>query len=635
MCGIVGFTGQPGPEILRGMCVSIIHRGPDDDGLLEAPRISLGMRRLAIVDLATGGQPMSNENKTLWSVCNGEIYNHLVLRRELMAAGHGFRSSHADTEVLVHLYEEHGLDFLKHLNGMFGLALWDGPRRRLILARDRVGKKPLYYAHANGELIFASEIKALFAHPDVCRDVDPVGIYCYLGLKNTSAPGTIYKGVKQLLPGHLLIFEDGVIRTEAFWQPDFSPTEDISEEDAAAEIRRLIEDAVRLRLDCDVPYGAYLSGGVDSSAVVALMSRMQDRPVKTFCLGYSDEAAGQFQGKAQDIQYARQMSRRLGTEHHESIIDADFFARHMPEIIQAFDEPFSGTISTFFLSILIHRHVKVALSGDGADELFGSYLAHRLAVPIRYYLGLAKSGRSGFDDLTSADRVALGEFATPDQFRFLAGLAHERQSVWRDRLAVFRLQERDELLTPEFLGMVQEGNRDDGYAGIEATVTAADPVNRALEIDQRELLSNQVLPFVDRLSMAHSIEVRCPFLDYRLVEFVNRLPGSFKINGGVNKRILKLALADLLPSELIHRPKEGFVQPVYSWMHGPLKGWVLELLENLPGDIFRPEPLAALKQRFLAGDTTINAKIWNLACLGLWYQAMGKPSFSFKKFDLS
>jgi len=606
------------------MTDAIWHRGPDDDGFLMTNDVSLGMRRLAIVDLQMGKQPISNEDQTIWIVLNGEIYNHHCLRQDLIQRGHVFRTSHSDTEVIVHLFEESGFDFLNRINGMFALALWDSKSGRLVLARDRLGKKPLYYALVGRELVFASEIKALFAHPGVPNDIDPISIYQYLGLKNTASPRTAYTGVKQLPPGHLLVYENGAINISQYWQPVFSPISTISENDAADEIRRLIEDSVRLRMDCDVPYGAYLSGGLDSSTVVSLMSRMQDRPVKTFCLGYADKVAGQFQGKAQDLHFARDISRRLGTEHHEFIIDADLFAKHIPDIIRAFDEPFSGTISTFFLSILIGQHVKVALSGDGADEMFGSYLAHRLAFPIRYYLELKQAGRSWFESLTPADRVALGEFATPDQFRFLSDIADEKHAVWRDKLAVFSRGEREALLSQDFMTQIPEDLRDDGYEALEGSFTALDSLNQSLEMDQRGLLPNQILPFVDRLSMAHSIEVRCPFLDYRLVEFVNHLPGSFKINGGMNKRILKLAVADLLPAELINRPKEGFVQPVYTWMHGSLKNWVVNILDQLPESVFQRKTLIDLRKRFLAGDRSLNAKIWNLVCFSLWCSSHDK-----------
>lgn len=623
MCGIAGFTGEAAPAVLRAMTGSLAHRGPDDEGFHEAPDIQLGMRRLAIVDPTSGQQPLGNEDGSVWTVFNGEIYNHAVRRRELAARGHTFSTGHSDTEVIVHLYEEEGPDFVRELNGMFGLAVWDAPRHRLVLSRDRLGKKPLYYARAGRELAFASEIKALLRHPGVSADFDPVSLYHYFGLKNTSAPATAYAAVRQLPPGHTLVFENGEIRISRYWAPDFTPTDDIGEDEAVAEIRRLLEDAVRLRMDCDVPYGAYLSGGVDSSTVVSLMSRMQSRPVRTFCLGYEDDPHGQFVGKAQDLYFAREVSRRLGTEHYELIISARQFAEDMPAILAAFDEPFSGTVSTFFLSTLIRQHVKVALSGDGADELFGSYLAHRLAFPMERYLRMQAEGRNTLETATTGDLEALRPFETPEQLPFLAGLAHRNQAVWRDRLGVFTQAERRELLAGDFLAQIPEAAREDGYAALEAEATARDPLNRVLEVDQRLLLGDQVLPFVDRLSMAHSVEVRCPYLDHRLVEFMNHLPGAFKIAGGVNKRLLKRAVADLLPRDLLDRPKEGFVQPIYSWMHGSLKDWTLGLLSELPSRIFRSEAVERLAQGLRAGDTRLNAKIWNLACFGLWSSGQG------------
>lgn len=633
MCGIVGFTGPSRPELLRAMNRAITHRGPDEDGFFEAPGINMAMRRLSIVDLAGGRQPVANEGRDVHLVFNGEIYNHVALRRGLVARGHMFRTDHSDTETIVHLYEERGADWPEGANGMFATAIWDAPRQRLTLSRDRVGKKPLYYATVGGQLYFASEIKSLLLCPAIGRGLDPAALFQYLGLKNTSALRSIFAQIRQLPAGHSLVWENGQASVRAYWRADYSPLpQPPTLEKAAAEVRRLLEDAVRLRMDCDVPYGAYLSGGVDSSSVTALMARLHGQPVKTFCLGYADDAQGQFAGKAQDIHYAREMSQLLGTEHHELIIDAAFFAEKMPEIVRSFDEPFSGTVSTFFLSILIHKHVKVALSGDGADELFASYLTHRLAFPMEALLAFRGLGKTRREDLTPSELALLAPFDSPQQFAFLSRIAAGRQADWRDQLAVFPLAERLGLLSPEFLAGLPAAQRHDPYTELEAGLSAgADALNRVLEIDQAELLQNQILPFVDRLSMAHSIEVRCPFLDHRLVEYVNRLPGYLKIGGGpgapVNKRALKLAVADLLPPELISRPKEGFVQPIYTWMHGELKDWTLAALDALPADMFNPAPLSALRRRFQEGDTGVNAKVWNLACLGLWWREYGLTSF--------
>jgi len=629
MCGIVGFTGPANPDLLRAMNRAITHRGPDEDGFLEVPGANLAMRRLSIVDLSGGRQPVGNETGSVQLVFNGEIYNHMDLRRGLIARGHAFRTDHSDTETIVHLYEERGALWPDGANGMFAVAVWDAPRRRLTLSRDRLGKKPLYYAVLDGELVFASELKCLLLHPRLRREIDPAALFQYLGLKNVSTPRSIFAAVRQVPAGHSLVWRDGRAELVRYWRADFSPLENPPTlEEAAARVRELLEDAVRLRMDCDVPYGAYLSGGVDSSTVTSLMARFHDQPVKTFCLGYADDARGQFAGKAQDIHYAREMSRRLSTEHHELIIDAAFFAEKMPEIVRSFDEPFSGTVSTFFLSILIHKHVKVALSGDGADELFASYLPHRLAFPMEALLAFRRGGKLRREDLSAAELALLAPFDAPGQFDFLARIADASQAAWRDKIAVFPLAERLALLSPDFLAGLPEILRADPYPELEAGLTAGDDaLNRVLEIDQAELLQNQILPFVDRLSMAHSIEVRCPSLDYRLVEYVTRLPGRLKIGGAagapVNKRALKAAVADLLPPELIARPKEGFVQPIYTWMHGELRDWTLACLDALPAGLFNPAPLDELRRRFLDGDASLNARVWNLACLGLWFRGYG------------
>jgi asparagine synthase (glutamine-hydrolysing) len=601
------------------------HRGPDDDGFYHDGAVNLGMRRLAIVDLEMGKQPQFNEDLSLVVVQNGEIYNHRPLREDLERLGHRFRTHHSDTELIPHLYEEYGENWPNRVNGMFGTALWDAREQKLLLYRDRIGKKPLYYAVKNGQLVFASEIKAIFAHPQISRDLDYGALYRYFSLKNISAPRTAFKDIKQLPPGHFLVWHAGEIKTcRSYWQPNFGAVlDDITEEEAARRLLEILQDAVKIRMQCDVPYGAYLSGGVDSTAVVALMSQNQAQPVKTFCLGYEDKAEGQFVGKSQDLYFARTMSKQLGTEYYEYIINAAQFAEQMPEVMAAFDEPFSGTVSTFFLSILIKRHVKVALSGDGADELFGSYLAHRLAFPMERYLRIAVAGKTSWPDLTGEERRSLNPFDTPEQFDFLKRVASPSLAGWRRRLGVFQESELRQLLTPDFLLRAGNPVLPERYQELEPSLTARDVLNKNLEMDQLELLPNQVLPFVDRLSMAHAIEVRCPYLDYRLIDFADRLPGRLKIKNGAVKYLHKLAVSKLLPEELIQRPKEGFVQPVYSWMRGPLQEWVKERLDGLPPWVFNREYIDSLQEAFRSGTAGLEAKIWNLICFGLFYDQHG------------
>jgi asparagine synthase (glutamine-hydrolysing) len=631
MCGICGFTGEGDRALLTKMSATLTPRGPDDAGYYQDGAVSLAIRRLAIVDLETGGQPIANEDESLWVVFNGEIYNHVDLRQDLLQQGHRFRTHHSDTETIVHLYEDYG-DLWPHLaqvNGMFGLALWDKQRRRLLLYRDRIGKKPLYWCQIGRDLVFGSEIKAILAHGRVSRDLDFNALYHYFSLKNLSAPHTAFQDIKQLLPGHYLIWENGRVETRPYWRLDFSrPITDITPDEAAKHLVTLLDDAVRLRMDCDAPYGAYLSGGVDSSSVVALMCRHQTQPVISFSLGYDEEPQGQFVGKSQDIVFARLMSQRLNTEHHEYILSPQEFAEELPQVLQAFDEPFSGTISTFFLSILIHRHVKVALSGDGADELFGSYLPHRLSWPLHHYLRLQKQGKSNFQSLSAEERLLLRPFDSPGQFAFLHSLASPDQAEWRMKLAVFGEAEKHRLLSPAFLAEAGNADTYQYYRHLLAQTTARDPLNVTLEIDQRELLPNQVLPFMDRLSMAHSIEVRSPYLDYRLIEFADRLPGDFKIHQGINKYVHKLAMQGLVPDDLLKRPKEGFVQPIYSWMDTVLKPWVQATLtpERLrQHGYFRPDYVAGLLNEHYSGAANHSAQIWNLLCFQIWYEKVYKP----------
>ena len=343
MCGIVGFSGPKDTKTLKNMNEIIFHRGPDDDGFYSDGLMNLGMRRLSIVDLESGEQPMCNEDGSVWIVFNGEIYNHVKLRESLKRNNHRFNSDHSDTEVIVHLYEDHGEDWPVHVNGMFGAAIWDKKNSKLLLYRDRIGKKPLYYAVKNGKIIFASEIKAVLKHPDIRKDFDFKALYNYFGLKNVSAPSTAFTDVKQLLPGHVLVWSEGEVQTHPYWKLDFSqPLDDITEGEASQHLFELFRDAVKIRMQCDVPYGAYLSGGIDSSSVVAVMSTGQSKPVITFCLGYEDKGKEQFFGKEQDLYYARHMSEMFGTEHHEYIISAKQFAEQMEDVLHAFESHGGG-----------------------------------------------------------------------------------------------------------------------------------------------------------------------------------------------------------------------------------------------------------------------------------------------------
>lgn len=615
MCGICGFTGTPDHIVLKQMTDAIAHRGPDDAGHWDAPKISLGMRRLEIVDLETGQQPVFNEDGSICVVFNGEIYNHHELRAELEAAGHKFRSHHSDTEVLVHLYEEYGADFLNRLNGMFAIALWDSRHQRLLLARDRAGIKPLYIGQFHGRLLFASEIKSLLAHPVVERKPNYRALYHYFSFKNIPAPWSAFDGIEQLRPGERAIYEQGELKREQWWTLRYAEDNTIDEQSAAARIRELLEDSVRLRMGADVPFGAYLSGGVDSSSVVALMSRISGHRVQTFSLVYADD----FQHKAADQVFARQVARQYDTDHHEYELTHHDVADSFDAVLSAFDEPFSGVTSTYFVTRLIAKHVKVALSGDGADELFGSYLPHRLAQPLHHFPRL--KGR--LSSLSEGEQALLQPYL--DQPEYLnAMLAQEDEASRRMSLYLWNDTGKRALFSEKMLSLCSDESTEHLIRTVYNASGTADPLNRALNCDFRILLPDQVLAFVDRLSMAHSVEVRPPFLDYRLMEFAATLPGSMKIKNGRSKHILKEAVRGLISDEVIDRPKEGFVLPIDNWLLNEMRPLVEKLLAPnrlaLHG-LVRAEAVGQLLKEHYSKVANHGSRIWNLMIFQKWWES--------------
>jgi len=612
MCGICGFVGAGGMDRLEPMVRTLVHRGPDEAGLWTTPGVALGMRRLSIIDLGTGQQPIFNEDDTIGVVFNGEIYNFIELRNELLESGHRFRTDHSDTEVIVHLYEEHGEAFLERLNGMFAIAVWDSRRRRLLLARDRAGIKPLYYAVTIGGLVFGSEPKALLAHPEIGREPNPIALHHYFSIKNIPAPYSAFKALRQLRAGELLSFEVGRIELRRWWRLACREPPVITEAEAASGIRSLLEDSVRLQMRSDVPVGAYLSGGVDSSSVVALMSRQGAAKLKTFTLIY--EAGGPH--KDADRSFARAVSDMYGTDHHEQLVCPQDVPKYLDAILNAFDEPFSGVISTYFLSALIAKHVKVALSGDGADELFGSYLPHRLAQPLAYAAAHPAVLES---DHWAED--ALAPFANQRaQLREILARGDEAAR----RMAQFLADEpaKRSLYSDAMHAAIGEASTENDLRDIYDSCGSADPLNRCLFVDFETLLPDQVLPFVDRLSMAHSVEVRPPFLDHRLIEYAASLPGSMKIKRGRVKSILKDAVADLLTPGLVDRPKEGFVMPINEWLLEALRPFVFDALSAprlARHGLLAPDPVGRLLARYYAGDKRLAGRLWNLVTFQLWW----------------
>lgn len=616
MCGICGFTGPADRNVLDKMAETIIHRGPDEDGFYNNGQINLAIRRLSIIDVRTGRQPIHNEDESVWLVFNGEIYNFFELRQELVKKGHTFYTDHSDTETVVHLYEEYGPDFTHKLNGMFAIALWDNRKKQLLLIRDRMGVKPLFYAIQGNQVIFGSEIKAILAHPAYRAKPNFEALYHYLSFKNVPAPLTAFEGIHSLRPGERLTFVHGRVKKNRWWKIRFQEQPDADETEIQEKILALLEDATRLRMISDVPFGAYLSGGVDSSSVVALMTRYTDRPVKTFSLGYEDE----LKNKEADLYYARMVSRAYHTEHHEYVMSSRELVENIDKVITAFDQPFSGTISTYFLSKLIRKHVKVALSGDGADELFGSYLSHRSAQPMYHYRDLREKVKSG--RLTESEKKKLA----PCDTAFLEGLFEKSSGDdvrWRYQLYLFSDEDKAGLLSTDFQARRNGMTTWELVQGYFDSLTSRDPLNRILEMEWNTQLPDQVLAFVDFLSMAHSVEIRSPFLDYRLVEYASTLPGRLKIYDGIVKKVLKDAVKGLLPEGIAQRPKEGFVLPIFDWTAGPLKGYCLDLLSEQKCrkyGLFNYDRVRGLATDYFSGKKDLAGRIWNMVMLQAWWE---------------
>lgn len=575
MCGICGVFGHGDRAVVAAMLQTLRHRGPDDQHIVSGDQFAIGTARLSIMDVEGGRQPLTNEDGTVVAAQNGEIYNFPALRPALLERGHHLQT-HTDTEVLPHLWEDHGDRLPERIDGMFAAAVWDIRKRTGLLARDRMGKKPLYYWEHDGALYFASELKALLAVSGFERRLNLEALHHYLSYKHVPHPLTIFEGVRMLPPAHKLIYRPGKASSVTrYWNLSFAPGDRVpDEQEAADELLTRMRTAVRRRLMSDVPVGFFLSGGIDSSLTTALAAEVAPSRIKTFTLTYADGSTTT--GKEQDRRWARWVAERYATDHHEETIAFSNYPESLRTILRAFDEPFAGVVSTYFLSQRMAQHVKVAVAGDGADELFGSYLSHR---------------------------VAAGAENRPD----LAGLPDWE---WRDKLLVFSDEEKDSLYSPDVRAALAGVRTRDHVRRAFEGLTARDPLNRVLEAEFHGIFPDQVLTFVDRLSMAHSLEVRSAFLDTEVVEYVASLPGSLKIRDGQTKYLLKQAASRYFPDEMIRRPKEGFLMPVTQWVLGDLQPWIRETLspERLAmHGIFDPSRVKALVDQTYEGGADYRA----------------------------
>lgn len=621
MCGIAGYLSFSAPaddSVVRTMCAQIRHRGPDDEGVYTSGVCGIGMRRLSIIDLSTGHQPISNEDGTVWVVFNGEIYNFQDLRPTLESQGHRF-ATHSDTETLIHLYEQEGIDGLQKLRGMFAYAIWDGRLQRLFVARDRFGKKPLYYAHLPSGFYFASEMKCLKA-AGVPLTLDEEALRVYLQFGYVPEPLSIYCEVRKLEPAHwLTVDRAGNFRTQRYWQlppPTERESPHIAEEQVCEEIRQVFDEAVRLRMIADVPVGAFLSGGIDSSLTVATMARLSSTPVRTFSIGWDEQDFN-------ELPQAGAVARTSKTQHHEIIVRPDVMTV-VPRLLRYFDEPFAdaSAIPTYLVSQFAASHVKAVLSGDGGDELFGGYHSFfwadsrrrydRIPVPLRGLL----SAIANAAPYSAYGKNLLRAISRPTSIeRYFESISFNSYFI------------RERTLEPQWRTPADAAFYRATF-GAAVLPDAADPLSQAMYFEGTAKLAGDILVKVDRMSMANSLEVRSPLLDHKLAETAARIPNAWKTRDGKGKLILLKALGNRLPPEVLAAPKRGFGVPLARWFRGPLREMLRDLLTSSAFQsrgITRREYLRAMLDEHDSGRRRHSDFLWQLLVLELWFREREAP----------
>ncbi|HEX6802710.1 MAG TPA: asparagine synthase (glutamine-hydrolyzing) [Terriglobales bacterium] len=626
MCGIAGIVGlnrdsQANAAVLRRMCGVMSHRGPDDEGVYTEGRVGIGMRRLSIVDLATGHQPLSNEDDSLWIVFNGEIYNHAALREQLISAGHAYRTR-SDTETIIHLYEQHGKDCVKQLRGMFAFAIWDRKRKSLFIARDRLGIKPLYYTKTANEFLFGSEIKVLLEHPDTRPELNRQAIPEYLAFGYLSGEETLYRGVRKLMPGHWLeLNEAGEIKIEQYW--DVQTTADEPAKDEAYYVnayRELLEGAVQSHLMSDVPLGVFLSGGLDSSAVAALMTKARKEPVETFSVGYAEQTYS-------ELPYAHIVATHINSIHHEVLVSSDAFFNALPKLIWHEDEPivWPSSVSLYFVAELARQRVKVVLTGEGSDETLAGYSRYAFTLKNRafdhvYRSVLPRSVRSGIRKFIGESEWINATARRKLAHSFLGTDGESWTSFYFDNFfSAFGEKDQLQLLTRSFAGEFLPGA---AYGNVMEVWhrSSGELLQRLLYTDLKTYLV-ELLMKQDNMSMAASIESRVPFLDHVLVEWAMRVPASIQIHGLAGKRILKKAMEGLLPDSILYRPKLGFPTPWSGWLAGPRLDTIERMLlepRSLERGFFERAAVERLFREHRAKYRDHYDRIWRLLNFELW-----------------
>jgi asparagine synthase (glutamine-hydrolysing) len=623
MCGISGIfefqRRQPIPqELVHRMNETIIHRGPDDEGIYCGEGVGFGFRRLSIIDLAGGHQPISNEDGRLWVMLNGEIYNYPELRHELESKGHHF-STRSDTETIVHLYEEYGEDCFRKLRGMFAIALWDSEKRQLLLARDRVGKKPLFYAADSKRILFGSELKVLLAADGLSREIDREALSDYFSFGYIPAPKTIYRSARKLRPGHYLVASEGKLREVCYWDLSFAQVENRTEDDWCELLRHQMCEATRVRLMSDVPLGAFLSGGVDSSSIVAMMSRLMKRPVTTCSIGFEEE-------EFNEAKYAREVAQLFNADHHEETVRPSAL-EILEKLVWHYDEPFadSSAIPTYYVSRVARRHVTVALGGDGGDENFAGYRRYvldyyenRLRSHVPQSMRSAVFGPLGqwYPALAWAPRVFRGK-AT------FQSLSRTPLEGYFNSVSYFRPGEKDRLFTPEFEKSLGGYNSIDVFREHYNRADTDNLLSRIQYLDIKTYLPDDILTKVDRASMAVSLEVRAPLLDHQLMETVAKIPSSLKLRGRTGKYIFKKALGPVLPDDILHRRKQGFAIPLGRWFRQELREVTEKTLLGSDDGILNSTFLKTIWNQHQGGRYDRSAHLWAVLMFRKWKAAFG------------
>ena len=623
MCGIVGFVNahkkQVAREILERMNAAIIHRGPDEDGFFVKENVALGMRRLSIIDLKSGQQPIFNEDKTKAIVFNGEIYNFQELKKDLESRGHRFYTN-SDTEVIVHLYDEYGADCVQHLRGMFAFAIWDERDESLFIARDRVGKKPVLYSHQpNGDLIFGSEFKALLTHPSISREVDFAAIDSYFSYLCVPAPQTAFKQIRKLEPAHWLRWKDGKIETKRYWLPDFSNKIKISETEAIEETTRILREATKMRMISEVPLGAFLSGGVDSSIIVALMAQESEKPVKTFSIGFEEQDFS-------ELKYAKRVAEHIGAEYNEFVVRPNAL-EILPTLVEHYGEPYadSSAIPTYYVAKETRKFVTVALNGDGGDESFAGYERYAAMKIAELYHRFPAFARKLLIE-KPISLFSTSEFKKSrvrDAKRFLQAASLPRTERYFRWMSTFNRDAKRELYTKDFTETVAVQNPSSFLDEWFAKANGSGILDATLLTDQMTYLPNDLLVKVDIASMANSLEARSPLLDHKVIEFAASLPESLKMQRFETKSLLKKVAAKLVPREVIYRRKMGFGVPIGNWFRGEMKSFVREILLSekcLNRGIAKRETVEKYVREHTEATRDHTFQIWTLLMLELWFQ---------------